>query len=234
MTQTEMELELRRLMLAREAINVMGRYTALHSASRQQETLDLFALDTPGCCAYFNGAKYKEKKGIENHFLGLMATTEADLTARLYLHDIVSPIIEVAGDAQSVKCLFSTHGCESNPPKDPNAPRFTSSWCFGKYYVDMIVVDGVLKIYRMDLHTTFLTDYAGKGWTYEPFTNPWEYSTFDPREGEFAPDEVDYDWCRPLSDKTASCDVHDLIPAPPAPYETYDFDAPWPSYMYNG
>ena len=92
----------------------------------------------------------------------------------------------------------------------------------------MIIDDG-----WMTTRDTFLTDYAGKGWTYEPFTNPWEYSTFDPREGEFAPDEVDYDWCRPLSDKTASCDVHDLIPAPPAPYETYDFDAPWPWYMYN-
>lgn len=61
----------------------------------------------------FNGDIYDEWQGVVNHFINRMANAEEDLTGRLYLHDMVSPLIEVAEDGKTADCMFSSHGCET-------------------------------------------------------------------------------------------------------------------------
>ncbi len=108
-----------------------------------------------------------------------MKDAEKDLTGKLYLHEVVSPIIEVAQDAQTAKAQFSSIGYETAyGPSD----TLISLWSWDKYRVDFVHEDGEWKIYNLDFHTTFLTSYDGKGWTEEPDYDMGKYlppGTFD-------------------------------------------------------
>ncbi len=93
--------------------NILSRYAAYHVASEQEKTADLYCRHTPGTRLVFNGDIYDEWEGVKRHFIYRMRNAEEDLSGRLYLHDMVSPLIEVAGDGKSADCMFSSHGCET-------------------------------------------------------------------------------------------------------------------------
>jgi hypothetical protein len=216
----KLALRIERLEAARTIENILARYVNYHSASMQEETVELFAKKTPGIRLIFNGDVYEGYEGVKLHFLERMANAEQDLTGRLYAHDLLTPLIEVAKDGQTAKTLFSTHGVETGHDKDGN---LISLWSWAKYRFDFVKEDGEWKIYRLDLHTTFLTPYAGKGWTKEPC-----YDIIGNAPDDFAKlnkphavTEVPY---KPLSLTSPDCDIHNLIPAPPLPYDTWDED----------
>jgi hypothetical protein len=224
--EEELQLRLERLEAVVEIQNIMSRYQSYHSASDQEKTVELFAKKTPGGKCIFRGAVYEGYEGVKNHFLVWMKEAEKDLTGKLYLHEIVSPIIEVAKDAQTAKAQFSTIGCETAyGPGD----TLMSLWSFDKYRVDFVKEDGEWKIYNMDFHTTFLTPYDGKGWTEEP---DFAMDTYlPPGTFDFTKNKVDGFTAaeyKALSLTSPDCDIHNLIPEPPLPYDTWDIvNDPW-------
>jgi len=214
-----LQLRIDRLEAVVQIQNLLGKYVSLHSASRQEETCELFAKKTPGMRCVFNGNIYEGVKGLERHFLGLLKESEKDLRGRLFLHDLLTPVIEVAADGQSAKTLFSTHGCETLLREDGSRQ---SLWSYGKYRFDFVKEDGVWKIYRLYLHGTFNTPYEGLGWSHDPF--PVEHanhqiSNWDPR---WAPDGRTKIPTKAFTIEETGCDIHNMIPAPPEPYETWD------------
>lgn len=222
----EMHLRIERLEAVVEIQNIMSRYQSYHSASNQEKTVELFAKKTPGGKCIFRGAIYEGYEGVKNHFLVWMKEAEKDLTGKLYLHEVVSPIIEVAQDEQTAKARFSSIGCET--AYGPNN-TLMSLWSWDKYRVDFVKEDGEWKIYNLDFHTTFLTPYEGKGWTEEPDYDVVKYlppGTFDESKNKVDGfTSVEY---KALSLTSPDCDIHNLIPEPPLPYDTWDIDNdPW-------
>jgi len=222
----EMQRRIERLEAVVEIQNIMSKYQSYHSASDQEKTVELFAKKTPGGKLIFRGAIYEGYEGVKNHFLVWMKEAEKDLTGKLYLHEVVSPIIEVAQDAQTAKAQFSSIGCET--AYGPNN-TLMSLWSWDKYHVDFVKEDGEWKIYNLDFHTTFLTPYEGKGWTEEPDYNMGKYvppDAFDiSKRKEDGQTAVPY---KALSLTSPDCDIHNLIPEPPMPYDTWDVvNDPW-------
>lgn len=213
-----------RMEAVNEITNILGRYVTYHSASRQQETVELFCRHTPGIRLIFNGHIYDGWEGVLRHFIYRMANAEEDLSGRLYWHDVLSPVIEVAEDAQSAKCIVSTHGAETGWNMDGS---LKSLWSWGKYRFDFLKEDGKWKIYRLEFHQCMNTPYEGKGWVEEPCydligTAPAELRDNEPENCK--PHRITKKPYLPLSTTTPDCDLHNLNPAPPAPYASYDFE----------
>ena len=220
------ELEIERLKAYVEISNIMGLYATYHSASHQPETCNLFAKKTPGGKCIFNGDIYDGYEGVENHYIKYMTGCEKDLGGKIYLHEMVSPIIEVAGDAQTAKAQFSSIGCETLN-RGENGEGRVSLWCMTKYRLDFIKEDGRWVIYNLDLHNTFETPFDGPGWGEYPEFRPDPACNPLPECG-IPIDGRTKEPYRSLSMKNRECDLHRLIPQPPMPYETWDiFKDPW-------
>lgn len=230
----ELLRRIERMEAVNEIQNVMARYVNLHCASRQDETCELFCHHTEGTWCCFSGDVFNGYEGVENHFKGFMREAEQDLTGRLYLHDIVSPLIEVSGDGQTAKAIFGTMGCETGIDEDFHP---MSLWSFDRYRIDFHKEDGKWKIWHMDFHPTFLTPFDGKGWTHEPYydigANMMKKMALEgidfSRQDDGAnagPDKfVSYrlpERYKPFSITEVSCDIHDQIPAVFGPYDTWD------------
>lgn len=220
----EQQRRIERMEAVNEITNLLGRYVTYHSASRQEETVELFCRNTPGIRLIFNGHIYDGWEGVLRHFIYRMTNAEEDLSGRIYWHDVVSPVIEVAADAQSAKCIVSTHGAETGWNPDGS---LKSLWSWGKYRFDFLKEDGAWKIYRMEFHQCMNTPYEGKGWVEEPCYDLIGNAPAELRENEpenCKPHRVTKKPYLPLSTKTPDCDLHHMNPAPPEPYDTYDFE----------
>ena len=215
---------LERMEAAREVQNVLSRYVNYHTASMQKETAELFCHHTPGTRLVFNGDIYDEWDGVLRHFVYRMSNAEEDLSGRLYWHDVVSPLVEVAGDAQSAKCIVSTHGAETGWNPDGSLKAL---WSWGKYRFDFLKEDGQWRIYRLEFHQCMNTPYEGRGWVEEPCYDlignaPAELKDHEPENCK--PNRKTKHPYLPLSTTTPECDVHNLRPSLPEPYDTYDFE----------
>ena len=104
----EQDRRIQRMEAVNEITNVLGRYVAYHSASRQEETVELFCRHTPGIRLIFNGHIYDGWEGVLRHFIYRMANAEEDLSGRLYWHDVLSPVIEVA-EGRAVRQVHRLH-----------------------------------------------------------------------------------------------------------------------------
>ncbi len=75
------------------------------------------------------------------------------------LHQITTPVIEIAEDGQTAKAMWMSTGailiCND---MDEEAGQ-TSKWDFGKYAVDFIKVDGAWKIWHLHVCDLWRTDY---------------------------------------------------------------------------
>lgn len=223
----KLALEVERQRAYIEVKNLMGRYEALHSASRQKETCELFAKKTPGGKLVFNGHIYKGYEGVELHFKGFMADAEQDLSGKIYAHELLTPVIEVAGDAQSVKATFATFGFETGTKADGTR---LSCWTYGRYAIDCIKEDGKWVIYNMDFHTYFNTPFDGPGWGEKPDTLMPEFFAGEPELLCYVPKhhgdtKMPY---KVMDRNSADFDIHNMLPAPPIPYDSWDYiNDPW-------
>jgi hypothetical protein len=220
----EQARRIERMEVVNEVQNLLSRYVNYHSASKQIETANLFCRHTPGIRLIFNGHIYDGWEGVERHFIYRMSEAEEDLRGRIYWHDVVSPLIEVASDAMSAKCIVSTHGAETGWNLDGS---LKSLWSWGKYRFDFLKEDGQWRIYRLEFHQCINTPYEGKGWTEEPCYDLIGTAPASLRENMnplSMPNRITKKPYLPLSLDTADCDLHNLIPELPEPYATYDFE----------
>jgi hypothetical protein len=224
----KLELEMERQKAVTEISNLMGRYQSLHTANKNDEIVKLFAKKTPGGKLIFEGDVYLGYAGVENHYKVLMeqayiATGEGSL----FFHELISPIIEVAGDAQTAKAQWDAIGGEVFKKADGTK---ATVWDVDRYRVDFIKEDGKWVIYNLDWHPVFMTPFDGPGWGAKPTVSMGEF--FSGVDAKLAPKPM-RDACtkvpyRRLATDNNNADVVKLIPSLPEPYTTWDiFKNPW-------
>ncbi len=220
--EQEFVRRLERMEASEQIRNILARYTTLHAASRQEETCQLYCKKTIGTYCMFGPNVYNGYEGVRNHFVKHMGDNEKDLTGRLYLHEMVTPLVEVAGDAQTAKCLISTIGCETGSGE---VEGNVSLWSFARYRFDFAKEDDQWKIWHQRLYITFLTPYEGGGWTETPYYPIHEIAA---KRGLAMPPANYISYVaknykhEPFSIISPECDIHNLNPAPPTPYWTWD------------
>jgi len=217
--EKDLQSRVDRLESETQIMNLLGKYENLHSASKQEETEALFAKKSPGLRLIFNGNVYEGPGGVANHYTGLLAASEKDLTGRLYSHDVSTPVIQVAKDNQTAKVHFSSFGFETLPLDDGTRESLFS---YAKFRFDFIKEDGEWKIWHIDMHGVFNTPYTGQGWAMEPYRIGFATNTVDNWDTRWAPDYMTKVPYKPLSTETADCDVHNYLPPCPDPYDTWD------------
>ena len=228
------ELQIRRHEAARQVENLMSRYENLHSAHRWKDQEECFALNTPGVRACFNGAVYEGPDGIRNHYTGLLQAAEADVSGRIYAHELLTPCIEVAADGESAKAYYSSLGFETLVMPDGEKK---SLWSFCKFRFGFVKENGEWKIYRFDMHGTFNTPFDGPGWSEQPYLIGFSSNDTDPGDPRWAPnflidrDENGNPLYVTLQSDSGFSDVHSLRPALVMPYETWDEGR---EYLYQG
>lgn len=209
------EERLERLEAIHEVQNLMGRYAAYHSAGREEERMNLFALSTPGVSAEIApGGVYEGVEGLKRLFLG--AYKARDRTGWLGEHDLTTRIIEVAGDLETAKGVWFCPGVRVQR-RDVTAQPATqgeleAGFVWGKYRVDFTKEDGKWKIWHLKWYRTFNAPH-GKSWV-EVSSGRGEAPVL---YGDFPPDRP-RTYYKPYDPRGQS----ELEPPPPEPYETYD------------
>ncbi|MDR1765223.1 MAG: nuclear transport factor 2 family protein [Lachnospiraceae bacterium] len=210
--------------------NLIGRYINFHSASMEEESYELFAKQTPGTLMCIDGwGVYLENEGVRRFFCEWLkfaeTESEAGMAGRLYRHDISTPLIVVAKDGQTAKGIWSSLGAETCP--GTNGRKFDSVWCLGTYEGAFVLEDGEWRIWKLMFRDTLMTPFDGEGWTVTPvhpaYADHGEHDDLMLPPAHLLPDIMTREkHMRPLSLTEASCSMHDCIPYPPQPYDTWD------------
>jgi len=217
----DIELRMQRMEAVNEIQNLVATYECYHTASMQEECVALFAQKTPGVrVSYDMVGHWDGIEGIRRYFIGFLGAAESDLTGRIYQHDYATPIIQVAGDGKTAKALFSALGLETPHDKDGNP---VSLWAWHKVRYDFIKEDGQWRIWHQTWYTTFNTSFSKSGWTEEPMWAGYYDIPVDFDSPDIKPDRP-FEGASPYNNTSADFNLHKLIPAPPAPYQTWDED----------
>lgn len=217
----QLERRVERMEAINAILNLMGWYQSLHSANKKyirekdDEFLSHWAKNAPNTFLEVGPmGRWEGYDGIERHTRH-MGQMEEDMTGRFFEHHITTPMIEVAGDAQTAKAIFFSPGIETHPGPDGKP---IPMWCWGRYRADFIKEDGVWKFWRVRFHVHFNTPYQGGGWVETPNAAvelPEDedvfHSDIQTKMVLYAPDRDDFD-------------VLKMVPAPFGPYETYTDD----------
>ena len=216
----QLERRLERMEAINEILNLMNLYETYHSANRRivpdkdERFLELWAKKAPNVFLEVGPmGRFEGYEGIKHH-TETVGSIEEDMTGRFFEHHITTPLIEVAGDAQTAKAMFYSPGLETH--LNPKTGEVVPMWCWGRYRADFIKEDGVWKFWRVRFHVHFCTPYAKGGWT-EVSDGAAEF-TGDMVKPLIETKMVLYDRQRD------DFDVLRMVPRPFGPYETYTDD----------
>ena len=209
----KLEFELERAKAYQECLNCIDKYTYYFNAGRYDLIAALWA-DREDSSVEMAWGTYCGKSGVDKCYLNFHEHLDIEKNGSFFIHSFVTPVLEVAGDGKTASAVFFSPGVETPPPQPGEEAECL--WCWIKYGVDFIKVDGVWKIWHLSTFGWFMCDYH-KSWAEdsEPGPQPEEWK-------ERAPEEVWPD--APISHKdwtyTTTGDT-ELMPVPPLPYYTF-------------
>jgi hypothetical protein len=164
---TSLEAEIARLreelaattLLARRAAdrgeveNLFNRYMFLHNAFQDEQIIPLWVKEgTPGIRAqYTNAGVYTTWESVTRYHRGRPSPV-----GKLILHATTTPVIEVAGDAETARGVWLMAGTESGltdpkvaeafpdmySPKEVQGKKVWAHWVWCKYEIDFLKQDG--------------------------------------------------------------------------------------------
>lgn len=208
--QAEMSREFLRLRSGRICENLAGRASYLYTASRMEELAEMFAKrpDTEILMPYgiYRGTDAARRCFVED--LGDRDDPERreDVTGRMIIRDMCTPILEVSGDGKTARGLWVVPGLEAHPDGQGSAQGYWS-WC--KIAMDFILDEGTWKIWHYRMYMYFASEYE-KDWALSP-------------KFLFTPARVSADEPAPVQYYYTTDGVYpDSEPEPPVPYETWD------------
>lgn len=144
--------------------NLMGRYQYLHTAG-QMDVIgrELFASELPDARSEYGPlGVFGPEKSLEffNAMTERFTHGEPEVEAGLLeLHQITTPVIEVAEDGKTAKAMWMSTGAILMR-NDPDAEGGKSAtWDSGKYAVDFIKIDGQWKIWHLHVCDLWRTDF---------------------------------------------------------------------------
>ena len=147
MNHSEIEHLLLKTSAWQEISNLMGRYQYLHTGGQMDRIgRELFAWQRPDAsCEYGPLGVFGPEKSLE--FFDIMAAKFTDAAGEprpglLELHQITTPVIEVADDLQTAHGMWMSTGAIMMR-EDPDAEEgYSFTWDTGKYDVDFIHLPG--------------------------------------------------------------------------------------------
>ena len=158
-----LSLQADRLEAVQACRNLMGKYSYLHTASRNKEYVELWAKRDDAWITMPFG-RFEGWEGIRHCYVDIHGDRTDErfedwAKGGMMLHEMDTEIIEVAADGRTAKACFISPGVETGraPGKEKGA------WCWGKYYVEFIKEDGVWKFWHLILYPLILTP-VSKSW----------------------------------------------------------------------
>ena len=189
------EEQLTRWEARREMQNIMGRLSQSYLMMDEAKAYELYWSKRDDVCLGVNDGWYQGKDAVKGYYdaLGEKIQLASDIIAKTFpeklagktreelygvgqigIKPIDTFIIEVAGDGQTGKGIWSLHGTYAD--MTPSGP--VSYWDWGYWCVDFILEDGAWKIWHMqDLKD--INNPTGGDWAAEPLTFP-EDANFAP------------------------------------------------------
>jgi hypothetical protein len=213
MAKKSLEQRLQRIEDINRIKNLMSKLEFLHAAGREEEAMQLFALDTPGVSAEVgNWGVYEGREGIERISLGVHKNDGADARGFMVMHTLCAPVIQVAGDGKTAKAVWMSPGHETMIRNG----KLDAGWAWLKYGVDFIKENGTWKIWHSHVYGLFMVPYK-KSWVES--TDQAELIDITGRM------PAKFKGTRPPSHPLwtySTTAVPEYIPVPPEPYETFD------------
>ncbi len=147
-----------------EITNLMGRYQYLHTGGEMDRIgRELFAYEQPDAsCEYGPLGVFGPEKSLE--FFDIMAEKFTGGAGEcrpglLEIHQITTPVIEVADDLKTARGLWMSTGVIMMR-EDPDAPEgYSFTWDTGKYAVDFLCVEGQWKIWHLHVCDMWQADF---------------------------------------------------------------------------
>lgn len=206
-----LETRIERLEAAIEVQNLMSRYQYLHSAFRNAQIVELFA-DRDDVTIDGPFGRYFGRDAAQRCFGILFEEdlTPRDLRGEIVEHTLTTPIIEVAGDAQTAKAVWNSPGQEAHKFFWVEGSPRIAFWYWCKYSVDFIKTEDGWRIWHLNVYPTFAADYY----------RSWAEGT-PPPEPPLAAGKAKYDEPPSVDTRYRLDRAPDLIPVPPVPYATW-------------
>ena len=218
-----------------EISNLMGRYQYYHTAGQMSRIgRELFAYWLPDARSEYGGlGVFGPEKSLRFFDVMTEMFTRGELQCTpglLEIHQITTPVIEVAGDNETAKGMWMSTGAILMR-EDPAAEEgYSFTWDSGKYAVDFIRTDRGWRIWHLHVCDLWRTEFdrdpvanaspLDRGTTQE-MIDAWEAAAargedVRPHGMPILPDGPTTFHYAYASDARAQ-----LMPPPPEPYETF-------------
>lgn len=204
-----LEREVQRVRDWQEISNLHGRYNHLVLGHHWNVILEMFAQKTPGVIVeiaesgVFHGLEGVRKVFID--MLGKLYTYRGNFA----LHELTTPVIEVAQDGKTAKGMWFTWGANTN-----NHPQqgLIAIWQALKYNHTFVKEDGQWKYLEFRAHLIFRSPFD-KGWVKEPYIGGSTIKGTDPSQALQSDEPTSFhDPYDPTKEHYAG------LPLPPQPY----------------
>ncbi len=198
-------LNIQKLQAYHELQNEMGRLTAAFNFHQKDKVLSFFALDLSDVAIeYADEGLFEGREAVEACIDILLG--EPLKEGEMLDMQLTTPMIEVADDLQTAKCLWWCPGAGSlvQEGKDPQA-----IWAWGQVAVDFIHINDSWKVWHLHYFRFIKCDYH-KGWVddttmiHRPNTALHPLSKPTTYHNPYSPNSV-----------------REGLPSMPLPYETY-------------
>lgn len=234
----ELEQRLRRQEDATALQNLMGRYQYLHTGGEMSRIgRELFAWDRPDSTTEYGPlGVFGPEKSLE--FFDCMT---AQFTKNgvpnpglLELHQITTPVLEVAEDGQTAKGMWMSVGAILML-EDPETDCGSFTWDTGKYAVDFIRTENGWKVWHLHVCDLWRASFADDPVKHVGLSAPWTTrEMIDSYHAREAAGETVRPFGFPIPDAPttfhysyASDAGAPRLPQPPVPYRTFSETFPY-------
>lgn len=197
--------KIKRLSAYRDIQNQMGRACAALNFADRDGLLTYFALEREDVSLSFADEGVFVGEKAVRACIDLVIPAEPMPGALLDMQ-LTTPMIEVAGDALSAKCVWWSCGIGALPREDADPEPI---WLWGELACDMLLVDGVWKIWHASYFRLVKCDYH-KGWVDDT-------SMVNRLNKALSPEAQPVLYHNPYTPLS----IRDGIPCAPQPYETW-------------
>jgi len=147
----------REVTLARDIQEIQklaGLMQHLHTGCRDGRVADYFAKKAPGVRVYFPGGGYWEGTDAPMKMAHNFDIGGKPPVGMLAMHLMTNCVIEVAGDGQTAKGVWSASGMVAYQ-KDPQTGKPGAMWEWNRYGIDFIKEDGKWKFWHHHIYPLF-------------------------------------------------------------------------------
>jgi hypothetical protein len=222
----KMKLQQDRILAKMAVENLMGRLVYYRAANMNQKCTELFANGDPDLKIQVPPGIYEGPDAAIRVYGDPEAKQKAASPGELHFHTLVSPVIEVAGDARTARALWMSPGAVSRV----RGGTASASWAWTKYAADFKKVNGEWKIWHQRIITVFNTAYD----------TPWTETKAAPQMAALKAQPGTAESGKPVggapkgggmpqADRPnpdnysyTTTGQQQLVPEPPTPYDTWD------------